>query len=273
MGWLDRLLGGAGARAGWDGTAGRPPSGNGASSCHLFWEVPHGTAPIVAVSVTLEVVDPPRTDDLVFWALQASFADPAGRAGGGAHLGLQWYSSHPGHTAVNWGGYASGAGELTGSRSDLPSAPGNANTRDFPWRPGVPYGLRIAAAGPAPAGRGVPDGATAWRGSVTDLVTGSATVVRELYAPGDRLTGPMVWSEVFAPCDAPGCAVRWSAAAVETADGVAHRVTTATANYQSLADGGCVTTDSTPDGAGGIVQRTGVARRTPQGARLRLAGS
>lgn len=273
MGWLARLTG-TGAPRRWDGTAGRPPSGNGASSFHLFWDLPAGVGAVVAVEVTLEVVEPPATDDLVFWALQASFADGAGRPGGGAHLGLQWHRPHPGGTAVNWGGYRHGGGELAGSVSALPSAPGNVNTRDFPWRPGTPYRLRIEAVGPvptaAPGASGIPGGLAAWRGSVTDARTGVTTVVRDLYAPGDRLVGPMVWSEVFAPCDAPGGAVRWSAPTVVAADGGAHPVREVSVNYQSLGDGGCVTTDSAADGRGGIVQRTGTARRTPHGARLTL---
>ena len=49
-----------------------------------------------------------------------------------------------------------------------------------------------------------------WRGEVTDLGSGAVTVVRELLCPGTALADPVVWSEVFAPCDAPGTAVRWS---------------------------------------------------------------
>ena len=36
-----------------------PPSGNGASSFHLHWQMPVMREPIVAVAATLEVVEPP----------------------------------------------------------------------------------------------------------------------------------------------------------------------------------------------------------------------
>src|SRR5690349_18447275 len=117
-----------------DGTKGWPTSANQASSMHLWWDMDVG-GPVVAASVTLTVVDPPRWTDLCFWALQASFADRGGGRGG-AHLGLQWYARHPGSTAVNFGGYANRGGELRGSQSMLPSATGNPNTRDYSWVPG-----------------------------------------------------------------------------------------------------------------------------------------
>jgi hypothetical protein len=261
VGWLQRLIGGGGPHR-WDGTAGRPTSSNGASSLHLFWSVPR-TAPVVAVEAVLEVVEPPTVAALHFWALQVSFAGPRGD-GGGAHLGLQWFDRHPGSTAVNWGGYRSGGGELDGSASELPSAAGNVNTRDYGWRPGRPYRLRVEHAGEGPGS------ATAWRGSVTDLDDGITTVVRDLWAPGDHLVSPMVWSEVFAPCDGPPSAVRWSDLAVVDASGIRTPVRDVQVNYQAVGDGGCVTTTSevgsTP---GSFVQRTGAVRRTAQGSTLR----
>ncbi len=107
MPWRD-WFGGA-RRPRFDGTTGRPTSSNGASSFHLFWEV--GGGPWTAAEAVLEVVDPPTVPELHFWALQVSFTG-GGRGGGGAHLGLQWFPIHPGSTAVNWGGYAAGGGEL-----------------------------------------------------------------------------------------------------------------------------------------------------------------
>lgn len=65
-------------------------------------------APLVEVSAVLEVVVPPAVDSLYFWALQVDFIDGPVHRGGG-HTGLQWYGRFPGSTAVNWGGYASGA--------------------------------------------------------------------------------------------------------------------------------------------------------------------
>jgi hypothetical protein len=97
--------------------------------------------------------------------LQTSFLD-GGRHIGAAHLGLQWHSRYPGSTAVNWGGYGDGAGEVEGDRSTLPSALGNPNTRDFAWRPRTPYRLRISG-----------DGDGWWTGAVTDLATEDTTIV------------------------------------------------------------------------------------------------
>lgn len=251
-------VGGAGPR--WDGTVGTPRSSNRASSLHLIWDPPPGRW--TAVDVVLEVVEPPAVRALHFWALQVSVAGPAGD-GGGAHLGLQWFEPHPGATAVNWGGYRPGGGELDGSTSALPSTPGNVNTRDYPWVPGRAYRLRVEHAGPGPGG------ATAWRGSVTDLVRGEVTVVRDLWAVGDHLRSPMVWSEVFADCDAPPTAVRWSALTVEDAAGVRTAVARVRVNYQRIADGGCVTTTSVPGpDPGSFEQRTGTVRTTPQDAVL-----
>jgi hypothetical protein len=260
MGWLDRLVGRSG-RPPWDGTTGRPTSSNGASSLHLMWDPPPVRA--TAVEAVLEIVEPPTVAALYFWALQVSFAGPAG-GGGGAHLGLQWFDRHPGSTAVNWGGYRAGGGELDGSVSPLPSAAGNVNTRDFDWRPGSAYRLRVELAGVAP------DGAGAWRGSVTDVDRGATTVVRDLWAPGDHLVSPMVWSEVFAACDDPGTSVRWSDLVVEDEHGERSTVSQTRVNYQRVPDGGCVTTTSEVDPrTGGFVQRTGTTRTTSQGAVLR----
>lgn len=242
----------------WDGTHGRPPSGNGASSFHLVWEVPSGIW--VEVRAVLTVIDPPTVDRLHFWALQVGFGGPGG--GGGAHLGLQWYGAHPGSTAANWGGYAPGGGELRGGPLAVPSATGNPNTGDLPWRPGDPYRLVVRRA-PAPA----PDGAAAWQGIVVDLVRDHELVLRELWGGGTHLTGPMVWSEVFADCDAPSSAVRWSELEVVDADGVVHRARRVRLNYQRIDDGGCAATDACLDSVG-VVQRTSVPRRHRQGTAL-----
>lgn len=252
---LDRLR----RRLAWVGTTGTPRSSNGASSLHLFWDVPEGDW--VAAEAVLEVVEPPRVPALSFWALQVSFTD-RGRDGGGAHLGLQWFPPHPGSTAVNWGGYRPGGGELPGSSSSLLSATGNENTRDLAWRPHRPYRLRVRPGTSEP-----PPGLHAWAGEVTDLTTGTTTVVRDLWTSGTHLNGPMVWSEVFARCDDPGAAVRWSGLRLVDERGAAHDVTSVVVNYQAVADGGCVTTDTSTDDIG-ILQATGAVRRTPQGARL-----
>ena len=220
------------ARRGWPWQdrprlTGRPPSPNGASSFHLTWLLGPGDE-LVQVSAVLEVVVPPAVDSLYFWALQASFRDRSADRGG-AHLGLQWNARHPGGRAANWGGYAPGGGLLAGSASPLPSTPDDPNTRDYPWEPGRPYRLRISPS---------PDLAGHWQGEVTDLVAGEATVVRHLAAGGDRLSSPMVWSEVFARCDDPSVTVRWSDFEGVTAAG--DRVTPRglSVNYQARAAGG-----------------------------------
>jgi hypothetical protein len=213
----------------------------------------------------LEIVEPPTVAALYFWALQVGFAGPRGD-GGGAHLGLQWFDRHPGSTAVNWGGYRSGGGELDGSVSPLPSTAGNVNTRDFGWEPRRRYRLRVERAGEGPGAT------TAWRGSVTDLHAGVTTLVRDLWAVGDHLVAPMVWSEVFAACDDPPTSVAWSDLAVIDADGTRTPVHAVQVNYQRVPDGGCTTTTSEVGAADGtFVQRTGTLRTTPQGEVLRRA--
>ena len=237
------------------------PRRSRASSFHLWWELP-SAEPLLEVAATLEVVKPPTVDRLYFWALQASFAEGHARLGGG-HLGLQWNPRHPEHGAVNWGGYASqayGGDILDGSVSVLPSSRNDRNTRDYPWQPGRAYRLRIFAA---------PDRPGAWRGEVTDLTTGDPTVVRDLYAGGDRLAAPVVWTEVFAECDHPSVAVRWSDLQATAEGGSPLLPVAVRVNYQLPEHGGCPNTNVTADEVG-ILQTTTVERTTPQGAVLML---
>lgn len=193
---------------------------------HLFWTLPPDASDPVEASVVLEILSVPQVASTYFWALQATFTDAQRNDGGAAHLGLQWYPKHPRSRAVNWGGYPP-ANEnwkktLEGSRSRLRSHTHDPNTRNFAWEPGVPYELRIA---PAPrAGHG-------WRGTVTDLQTGKLTTVRDLHAPGNRLTGLCVWTEWFCGCDDPTVAVRWSQFRVRTADGADHWPTSVKVNH------------------------------------------
>jgi hypothetical protein len=212
---------------------------------HLFWR---GWPPDArAVAVTLEIPTAPVVRELYFFALQASFSGPGGRRFGAGHLGLQWYSPHPGNTAVNWGGYGADGRELPGSESELPSATWNPNTRDYAWSAGTSYRLRIAR------------GEHGWTGEVRDLASGELTVVRELAAGGDTLVDPMVWCEVFAPCDAPTVTTRWTDLTVETDAGDVV-ITDVATNYQSLADGGCTNTASRPTADGAWLQQTNVDR-------------
>jgi hypothetical protein len=80
---------------------------------------------------------------------------------------------------------------------------------------------------------------------------------------------PMVWSEVFADCDDPPVAVRWSEPVVVSRSGEHVQVPAALTRYQSRHDGGCDNTSSTVDGDA-FVQTTATARRAPAGTRLVL---
>lgn len=235
---------------------GLPPSANGASSMHLWWEVRPGE-PVMEVAATLEVLEPPVVPRLYFWAVQATFHDGRSATGAG-HLGLQWGVGEAPRRCVNWGGYHAGGGELDGTVSALPATLGNPNTRDFPWAAGRPYRLRIR---PSPAGPGL------WRGEVTDMGSGATTAVRDLRCDGGQLVGPVVWSEVFARCDDPSVAVRWRQLEVVTASGRRTEAATVVAGYQRREDGGCDNTTAGHDGAGWL-QRTNSPRQVPPGSRL-----
>lgn len=242
-------------------TAGLPGSANGASSFHLRWLLPPGPA-LLEVSAVLEIQQPPAVDRLYFWALQASFTDDARHAHGGAHLGLQWNARHPKSCAANWGGYAGDGLLLEGSPSPLASAPQDPNTRDYPWHAERRYRLHI---GPSV------DRAGWWRGTITDLESGTASVVRDLHGDGggNRLTGPVVWSEVFARCDDPSVRVRWSDMQALTVDGEVLRPRGVEVSYEPHAAGGCDNTDVVAGGHG-LVQVTNTARITGHAAIVAL---
>lgn len=236
-------------------TTGAPASSNGASSFHLHWQVPD--VRLQSVETTIEVVEPPSVHRLSFWALQVTFRH-GDQTRGSAHFGLQHHPAYPDSGAVNWGGYHDPSvhhGELPGSHSRLSSTLGNPNTFDYHWRAGSAYRYRIA---PTPEGD--------WRGSIIDLETGVERVVRDLHVRADHLTAPMVWSEVFADCDDPSSAVRWSDFAATDLDGRVHHPATVRVTYQSVADGGCSNTDAEALGNGRFLQRTNTERRTPHGS-------
>lgn len=215
--------------------------------------------PLRAVSAVLEIVSGPAQPHLYFWALQASFQSSAGQRRGAGHLGLQYHPSYPGNGAVNWGGYhdpSSGSGVLDGTGSTLSSTLGNANTFDYPWVVGHRYRLEIALVEP---GR--------WRGSVTDLAADTTTVIRELFVDADHLVDPMIWSEVFADCDAAPVEIRWSSLAAASVDGPFVRPTGVALSYQREADGGCSNSSTTIED-GWLIQRTATERVHAHGARL-----
>lgn len=254
--WARRLFGaGQGPRV-----SGDPRSSNGASSMHLWWELPDGQR-LTSVRATIEILEPPLVDRLYFWALQVAFAKPDG---GAAHLGLQHNRRHPEARAANFGGYSpqSEGGLLDGIESPLPSTPNDPNTRDFDWEPKRRYRLSIERVSDA-----APAGFHAWRGAIEDLETGRFTVVRVLFSRGEYLRGPVVWTEAFARCEHPPVAVRWSdLEAVGERKGVIP-VSAASVNYQRRDAGGCDNTNTTIDG-GGWVQRTATQRTVPSGTHL-----
>ena len=93
--------------------------------------------------------------------------------------------------------------------------------------------------------------------------------MRELHGGGDVLIAPIVWSEVFAACDDPPAAVRWSELRAVTAAGDVVEPRQLTVTYQAVRDGGCPNTTVEADGRA-FVQRTGVARGVPHQATLAL---
>lgn len=229
----------------------RPPSfpgWKGVSGFHCWWVVPPGR-PLVEVSAELEVLQAPAVDPTWFWALQASFVDLDGRSHGAAHTGLQWYGRFADHRAVNWGGYASppAGGVLAGTPPTLPGFADDPNTRAYPWQEGVRYRFCIRR------------GRQGWAATVTDVAAGAETVLRELSAGGTHLAAPVVWAEVFAPCDAPPTAARWSAFTVVGDDGVARAVDRVRVSLPDQGD--CPNTDVVVDEVG-VQFRTGVAVRT-----------
>ncbi len=255
--------------------AGPRLSPNGASSFHLIWELPAGLGlhpRLAEVSAVLEVVEPPKEPALRFWALQADLVDDGGVWGGG-HTGLQWNRRYPGGRAVNWGGYRSpelGGQVLAGTPSSLPGFPDDPNTLSYAWEPARPYRLRVYRS---------PDIAGAWRAEVTDLWSGVPTVIRDLLpepgrgVSGSHLSRPIVWSEVFADCEAPSVTVRWSDLAAVDESGSSVRVDTVRVNYQPPDQGGCSNTTALADESGGVLQVTNVPRLVEQDARLTLSPS
>ena len=237
-------------------TTGPPPSPNGASSFHFWWDV---AEPLAWVSVDLEASLPPGAGGLAFFALQASFWSAGGHEGG-AHTGLQRHPRHPEGRAVNWGGYDRDGAVLPGSESPLPSALDDPNTRDYPWETETRYRLTIGPRTLRPEG-------AAWPARIRDLEADRETTIRELFCPGDHLRAPVVWTELFCDCDAPGVAARWTRPRAADPDGRPVPVTGGRVTYQPYESGGCSNTDvSISEGA--VVQQSNRPRGAPHQARL-----
>lgn len=228
---------------------------HGVSSFHLWWQELESGEPFTEASATLEILQAPSVDRLYFWAFQVSFLEGA-HSTGSAHIGLQWNPNHPRNHAVNWGGYSNVSDVssiLEGSTSPLPSTPNDPNTRDYPWQEATPYRFRISR---------VADG---WLGEITDVSTGRVDHVRTLHAGGSRLTGFVVWAEVFAGCKSPRSMARWSDFEAKTASGTVRRPATVRTSFPSGGD--CPNTDVLVDGAG-LVLMTNARRTAPVGGVL-----
>jgi hypothetical protein len=231
----------------------------GVSAFHVWWQGMGATEQYVSCSATLEVTHAPTVDKLYFWALQATFVDSRGKEFGGAHTGLQWNPHYPGNRAINWGGYdASGSvtAILAGSLSPMPSAPNDVNTRDFAWEVGVPYRFDISHT------------SAGWLGEVTNESTGKKAEIRTLFAGGDRLTGFVCWSEIFADCDDPSASVKWSHLSATTASGRVVKPSGVTLSYP--AGGDCPNNDTRLDADKVIVQTTNGTRSGHDGQLLSL---
>lgn len=235
----------------WQRLTSRPAPVREGAAFHLWWLGLDPKVAVVEARATLEVRVLPQVERTYFWALQASFAERSGRTFGGAHTGLQWYARHPRSRAINWGGYASppAGGVLAGTEPALPGFADDPNTRTYAWEPGRRYTFRID--------RGV----TGWRSSVSEE-GGPWLALRELHAGGDRLTGFVVWSEVFARCDAPTTEVRWSDLVSVGADGLERRPDAVRCTFPNGRN--CDNTDSVADDDG-ILQRTSVPRTAHDG--------
>lgn len=239
--------------------SGAPASANGASSFHLWWDLPYGER-LTAASVTLNVTRRPDLDRLVFFAMQVGFIKPGG---GAAHIGLQHNPRYPSQSAVNWGGYDPSDEIIEGTEPLLPSTGGDEGTRDFLWEGDHPYQLSVERASDEDATVHL------WRGTVTDLRTGYRTVIRDLKSESKYLRAPVVWVESFAPCDAPRSEAAWSSPSVTTERGETKVISRMRADYQPHAAGGCTNTNSIVEGIS-FVQRTGQLRTTKPGTTLSL---
>lgn len=249
------------------------PSWRGRSATHLWWYV-ENQAPVVRAEVTIEILEPPQANFIYFWAMQLNFTNGS-QTGGGGHIGLQWHPYYPDCTAVNWGGYCSHDGSiLRGSDSSLPGSTGDVNTRDYPWQPGTRYKMSVyRAIDSAPTHAEIrwpkAEPIYRWRGEITDLSTNQRVVVRDLYSSGHMISGPAVWSEIFAKCDSPRAAVRWSDFVCVTETGQRAPIRKLGVTHGVGPDGGCENSDVVWDGVGAVMS-TATPRTTPHGAQIEL---
>ena len=197
-----------------------------ASSFYMTWtgepgnpDDPTDRALYTQASGKLTIPTTPSVEEVYFWALQVIFYDAEGNRLAGAHTGLQWAPGHPNNKAVNWGGYSDiTEAELEGTESELPSATGNENTRDYEWETGEEYTFRIFYVGD-----------DMWRATVNDVT------IRDLEVPDAAfIADPIFFSEVFAACDDPSHTVQWRDPYLYEADDTAYYFPQANKEYQLL---------------------------------------
>lgn len=238
-------------------------TGNGtASSFHAWWHFDEAPRPRYSeASVTLTIDTQPTVNDLYYWALSLEFTDEnSGNILSGAHCGLQWFNPYPNYKAVNWGGYEYDSNGprgdliLEGSGSSLNSPVNNPNTFSYNWVQGQDYRFRVFR---VTNQVGQPAGTSRWRCTVTNVSTNITTVVRDLYAYGDRIYGIAVWSEVFASCDAPSVSILWNSFEALRMNGTPDTVDEFYLTYQQ--QNGCSNTNTETYG-GGLRQRTNTGR-------------
>lgn len=256
------------------------PVGNGATSMHLWWDKPSSSRGLPrAVSVDLEVLKLPTVNKLYFWALQGSFCNEDGsERTGGAHIGLQFHPSIPTRRGANWGGYDSDGSILEGSTLAIQSSLGCKNTGDFEWEAGRKYRITIGPYVPAPSksgasgkGNGSGDERGGWPGKILDVESGTEVELRRLYAAGPVLDSAVMWSEVFASCDDPSAAVRWSGMQYYFEDGTSAAVENVGVNYQKCGCDleECAKTNAFVDETGGVQQVTSTRREIAKGTKLK----
>ena len=229
-----------------------------ASSFHLFWQLPAParTARLVEVSAVLEVVTASDCPGAVLLGVAGRFS--------------RWpRESGEGGTPV-----CSGTADTVGERRSIGAAmrllglAGRccpARCPPFPVSKTIPIRWSIAGhlgcrtgfgsiAPPTPPERGGPRSPT-WRLDrptvIRDLWSGHARrpgllsrALSKARAQADAvaeeagfLTGPMVWSEIFAECDAPSVTVRWSEFQAVDETGAVWRPDAVSVNYQPGRDG------------------------------------
>lgn len=147
-------------------------------------------------SLTQTLHSAPTTPDLVFFGHQVNFYTPSGALQGGSHFGFQSYPAWGPKEVINWGGYddIAGGGATNNGNTLYTTTPMTGPSFLFPWIVGRPYEFRVAR---SPV-QDQPSPYISWRLTVTDLVTGIAYPIRDMYVQyGDHMRVPGFWTEDF----------------------------------------------------------------------------